>query len=693
MSKGASIILEGEIKNFKNDAPQANKWSLKQKCFYLGIHVRSPKCYRYIRSQVTAPSEKTVKNVLSLIKLQPGISPFLLNVLKKKTEKYEDKDKLAVLCFDEVFLNMGLYYNPKTGLVEGYEDYGKNGRTDRESNHALVFMVRGLNAEWKLPIAFYFVDGTCPSAMLTQLIPQVIRELKKIGISVVASVCDQGPTNRKAISDLRSNCDEGQHDPIYKVDDDKIVHLFDTPHLFKNIRNHLLQSDLEFSPGKRLQWHYLVEFFKLDEGLSKISKLQYVHLCPLGRNRMRVDLAAQALGETTAAGMKTFNLLSGGRKLTGCEDTVEGIKKLDKLFDSTNGPSRKDQPKEFRTNVSRDTYHYDYWHQMIGEMESWVFINRFDNSHYVPPCLKGYIDNLRGLRWLWKLAERKGITTLKLRNLNQDPLENYFGQIRQTLGSNTDPTIPQFIAGMKTCLVQHVTSGRNGNCQEDDADFIADLEALIKEAQANTKQGEAEEENRLIRGARPDENAATTVFNKLLRQAPSLTCSTMCSKILTATKSASERCANCCKDLTASEDSSDFLFQSLKSDTAQLDRPSPHLTNYYISCQKRIEEKWKEICWHRNIRAEVTEIVSDLDTSWVTCPQHSHLVVKVLRELISVRMIHLKCAKFNNERKNRRSKPSRQVQRSLKTINIDKDMGIEDIHPHDWQRLTGLKGK
>lgn len=209
MSRGAGIILEGEIKNYQNEAAQANKWSLKQKCFYLGIHVISPKCYRYIRSQVTAPSEKTVKNVLCLIKLEPGISPFLLNVLKKKTEKYEEKDKVAVLCFDEVFLNMGLYYNPKTKLVEGYEDYGDKGRTEREANHALVFMVRGLSSEWKLPIAFYFVNGTCPSTMLTQLIPERVRELKKIGITVVASVCDQGPTNRKAIQDLRSNCEEG----------------------------------------------------------------------------------------------------------------------------------------------------------------------------------------------------------------------------------------------------------------------------------------------------------------------------------------------------------------------------------------------------------------------------------------------------------------------------------------------------
>lgn len=49
-----------------------------------------------------------------MIKLEPSISPFLLNVLKKKSEKLEEKDRVAVLSFDEVFLNVGLYHNPKT---------------------------------------------------------------------------------------------------------------------------------------------------------------------------------------------------------------------------------------------------------------------------------------------------------------------------------------------------------------------------------------------------------------------------------------------------------------------------------------------------------------------------------------------------------------------------------------------------
>lgn len=116
----------------------------------------------------------------------------------------DDKSKICLVMFDEVFLNEGLYYNCLLDIVEGFEDFGEGGRTDREANHCLVFMVRGICKDWKMPVAFYPVNGTCPSATLAVLLPQVITKLQEIGLNVEASVSDQGPTNRGAISMLRA---------------------------------------------------------------------------------------------------------------------------------------------------------------------------------------------------------------------------------------------------------------------------------------------------------------------------------------------------------------------------------------------------------------------------------------------------------------------------------------------------------
>lgn len=77
---------------------------------------------------------------------------------------------------------------------------------------------------------------------------------------------------------------------------------------------------------------------------------------------------------------------------------------------------------------------------------------------------------------------------MKLRSLNQDALERYFGQIRQTCGSKTDPTLSQFVGGMKTLLVQTVTAPTRGsNCEandddDDDDSFLKDVEDFLKES-------------------------------------------------------------------------------------------------------------------------------------------------------------------------------------------------------------------
>lgn len=192
--------------------------------------------------------------------------------------------------FDEMFASEHVSYNHTFDIIEGLEDLGLRGRTHRKANHVLTFQVRVLSSGFTLPVAFYPVNGTCPSQTLAILVQDVVVALKQIGINVICSVSDQGPTNRGAIKIERSQCSEGAADPVYKVDGHLVVHLWDFPHLLKSIRNNLLTSNLIYEPGKIAKWPHIIEFFKLDEGICKLSRLTYAHLCRLGRNRMRVNL-------------------------------------------------------------------------------------------------------------------------------------------------------------------------------------------------------------------------------------------------------------------------------------------------------------------------------------------------------------------------------------------------------------------
>ena len=196
--------------------------------------------------------------------------PVLMQALKKSIKRMSDQDKVVALMFDEVYLNKGFYYNKRGQRVDGFEDYGNGRKTDKVADHALVFMVQGLKRKSTMPVALYFVHKTCHYQMLKALIQQVLGSLFDLGLTVLATISDQGPTNRDAINLLKNSSVD---DVCYAVLGQRLVHIFDTPHILKNVRNNLITSDLEFDGNKVAEWSNLIEFFKLDESSFNMSSL------------------------------------------------------------------------------------------------------------------------------------------------------------------------------------------------------------------------------------------------------------------------------------------------------------------------------------------------------------------------------------------------------------------------------------
>jgi hypothetical protein len=50
-------------------------------------------------------------------------------------------------------------------------------------------------------------------------------------------------------------------------------------------------------------------------------------------------------------------------------------------------------------------------------------------------------------------VKEAGFKCLHTRNLNQDPLENKFGDIRSYCSCNSNPTVGQFVDALKTSIV------------------------------------------------------------------------------------------------------------------------------------------------------------------------------------------------------------------------------------------------
>lgn len=116
-------------------------------------------------------------------------------------------------------------------------DLGTLGRTCEIANHALVSLQN-----------------------FSRLLIEITNELQKIGLKVMATICYQGIANRTAIKLLVSDKSITRPGPYFYVNSQKVLMIFDSPHILKYTRNAFLKYNIEF-------------------GTRKISKIEHMKRC------------------------------------------------------------------------------------------------------------------------------------------------------------------------------------------------------------------------------------------------------------------------------------------------------------------------------------------------------------------------------------------------------------------------------
>jgi len=223
----------------------------------LSLYKRGPKTYRLLRKIFALPSRGVLEQLLRRVPFDVGVNRVIMQSLRSSVEKEPSMNRHCVLMFDEVFLQCGLSYDWRTDSIDGFHDTG-DCRKLLFADHAFVIMIRGIRRKWKQPIANYFVNKGMSALDIKKELKTVISELQNIGITIHATVCDQGSCNPAAINMLiaetrekliRENREDLANTLLgFFVGDkeDEIVPIFDPPHLLKGIRNNLLKYLVRF---------------------------------------------------------------------------------------------------------------------------------------------------------------------------------------------------------------------------------------------------------------------------------------------------------------------------------------------------------------------------------------------------------------------------------------------------------------
>ncbi|KAL4136464.1 hypothetical protein QTP88_008012 [Uroleucon formosanum] len=134
--------------------------------FAMTLHFYSPSAYSYVRTifSKALPDVSTIRKWYSKLDGLPGMTKesFQAISLKVKEMKVNGKQLYGCLVMDEMSIKQHVHW---TGTRhQGYIDFGLGGKTEEMDNlpyakDAFVIMVVDINTSWKVPIAYYLING------------------------------------------------------------------------------------------------------------------------------------------------------------------------------------------------------------------------------------------------------------------------------------------------------------------------------------------------------------------------------------------------------------------------------------------------------------------------------------------------------------------------------------------------------
>ena len=167
----------------------------KLKSFALTLQFYSTKAYNFVRKsfEKALPHPSQVRRWYSKVTAEPGFREVSFRALRQKVSQNAHDPVICSLMLDEMAIKKHIAWDGER--YRGYVDIGNN-VVDDDSNpvakDVIVFMVVSVKESWKIPIAYFFIDGLSGNER-ANIVKVCIRKLNDVGVKVVSLICD-GPS-------------------------------------------------------------------------------------------------------------------------------------------------------------------------------------------------------------------------------------------------------------------------------------------------------------------------------------------------------------------------------------------------------------------------------------------------------------------------------------------------------------------
>lgn len=314
------------------------------------------------------------------------------------------------------------------------------------------------------------------------------------------------------------------------------------------------------------------------------------------------------------------------------------MKQVDTLFDSFNGRAyHSPDGKQLRCAVKEDSPHHKYWAEAVDIVKSWTY-KRLNKNGSVrttkPPSQIGWMISLNAIQEIWKTMKSKGVSVLRPRSLNQDPLENLFMSIRYGCGCSDNPNVKQFIGSLKTQILNGLTNQAvtNSNCESDDNELLCNLKSFLKVSPDEEEKSEVPVTNRgQVLNEKVLEDLSSDIFNDVSTGNVNTLSVAYVAGFIIKTIAKHVNCELCNSLLISSDFELHNIFISNKEwvdSRNSLIYPSIMFTSIVGSGVTILEEYLNKFAFQKKLMKRAEEFLRDrLDFGWLICSNHSDAII------------------------------------------------------------------
>lgn len=468
------------------------KFPPQLRSFALTLNFYSSSAYNYVRKTFNncLPHPSTIRKWLSSVDGSPGYTAESLKAIKLKVAELREKNQELIcgLIMDEIAIKKHIHWNGKRYL--GFVDFGTKLESDSlpEAKEALVFLLVGLNTRWKIPIAYFLLNGLEASTK-ANLVNGCLKMCHDCGARIVSFTFDGTVTNFSVGRILGAKLEATDLKPwfVHPFSSHRVHIFLDVCHMIKLIRNALhLWKELKDKDGNIISWIFFEKLVELQEkaGLHAANKLTRRHL-NFKREIMKVALAVQLFSNSVADAIDFCNFDLNLKDFKNSEFTTNFCRILNNTFDILNT----------RNFLAKDTWSKPF------SLENEVAIKKYlEDSKLFIGSLKttngsnvlysqrktgflGLIISISSAENLFNdvVKNNKYLNYILTYKLSQDHIELFFSAIRARGGFNNNPTAAQFEGAYKRLLLHAEISAPSGaNCIAQDGTSVLSISSAHK---------------------------------------------------------------------------------------------------------------------------------------------------------------------------------------------------------------------